>query len=101
MFQPLSLFVGLRYVRARTRKFFVSFITWASLAGVCVGVAALIVILSVMNGLENELREVRHKAALTLPEDESIPAYTPANDPLTDHLPCSNVTLLDIPISYN
>jgi lipoprotein-releasing system permease protein len=56
MFQPLSLFVGLRYVRARTRKFFVSFITWASLAGVCVGVAALIVILSVMNGLENELR---------------------------------------------
>jgi lipoprotein-releasing system permease protein len=56
MFHPLPLFVGLRYVRARTRKFFVSFITWASLAGVCVGVAALIVILSVMNGLENELR---------------------------------------------
>ncbi len=56
MFHPLPLFVGLRYVRARTRKFFVSFITWASLIGVCVGVAALIVILSVMNGLENELR---------------------------------------------
>src|SRR5690349_19346315 len=56
MFHPLSLFVGLRYVRARTRKFFVSFITWASLVGVCVGVAALIVILSVMNGLEDELR---------------------------------------------
>ena len=57
MFHPLPLFVGLRYVRARTRKFFVSFITWASLVGVCVGVAALIVILSVMNGLENELRD--------------------------------------------
>jgi lipoprotein-releasing system permease protein len=57
MFHPLPLFVGLRYVRARTHKFFVSFITWASLAGVCVGVAALIVILSVMNGLENELRD--------------------------------------------
>src|SRR6201999_1801607 len=57
MFHPVSLFVGLRYVRARTRKFFVSFITWASLVGVCVGVAALIVILSVMNGLENELRD--------------------------------------------
>src|SRR6201996_8506492 len=57
MFHPLPLFVGLRYVRARTRKFFVSFITWASLAGVCVGVAALIVILSVMNGLKNELRD--------------------------------------------
>ncbi len=57
MFRPLSLFVGLRYVRARTHKFFVSFITWASLAGVCVGVAALIVILSVMNGLEGDLRD--------------------------------------------
>jgi lipoprotein-releasing system permease protein len=57
MFHPLSLFVGLRYVRARTHKFFVSFITWAALAGVCLGVAALIVVLSVMNGLEDELRD--------------------------------------------
>jgi lipoprotein-releasing system permease protein len=57
MFQPLPLFVGLRYVRARTHKFFVSFITWVSLVGVCVGVAALIVILSVMNGFEGELRD--------------------------------------------
>lgn len=57
MFHPLPVFVGLRYVRARTHKFFVSFITWVSLAGVCVGVVALIVILSVMNGLEGELRE--------------------------------------------
>src|SRR5215207_4250624 len=56
MFQPLSLFVGLRYVRARSHKFFVSFITWTALLGVCIGVAALIVILSVMNGLEDELR---------------------------------------------
>ena len=58
MFQPLSLFVGLRYVRSRTRKFFVSFITWASLTGVAVGVAALIVVLSVMNGFEGELRAI-------------------------------------------
>ncbi len=57
MFHPLSLFVGLRYVRARSHKFFVSFITWVSLLGVCVGVAALIVILSVMNGLGDELRD--------------------------------------------
>ncbi len=57
MFHPLSLFIGLRYVRARTHKFFVSFITWASVMGVCVGVAALIVILSVMNGFEDELRD--------------------------------------------
>jgi lipoprotein-releasing system permease protein len=57
MFHPLSLYIGLRYVRARSHKFFVSFITWASLVGVGVGVAALIVILSVMNGFENELRD--------------------------------------------
>jgi lipoprotein-releasing system permease protein len=57
MFHPLSVYVGLRYVRARSQKFFVSFITWASLVGVGVGVAALIVILSVMNGFEGELRD--------------------------------------------
>ena len=57
MFQPLSLFVGLRYVRARQHTFFVSFITWVSLAGVALGVALLIVVLSVMNGLKGELRE--------------------------------------------
>src|SRR5215469_10645511 len=57
MFHPLPVYVGLRYVRARSHKFFVSFITWASLAGVGVGVAALIVIVSVMNGFETELRD--------------------------------------------
>src|ERR1700704_4452338 len=57
MFHPLSVYVGLRYVRARSHTFFVSFITWASLVGVCLGVAALIVILSVMNGFEGELRD--------------------------------------------
>jgi lipoprotein-releasing system permease protein len=57
VFHPLPLYVGLRYVRARSHKFFVSFITWASLVGVCVGVAALIVIVSVMNGFESELRD--------------------------------------------
>jgi lipoprotein-releasing system permease protein len=57
MFHPLPIYMGLRYVRARSHKFFVSFITWASVVGVCVGVAALIVILSVMNGFEGELRD--------------------------------------------
>jgi lipoprotein-releasing system permease protein len=56
MFQPLSAFIGLRYVRARQHRFFVSFITWVALAGLALGVAALIVILSVMNGFESELR---------------------------------------------
>jgi lipoprotein-releasing system permease protein len=83
MFHPLSVFVGLRYVRARTHKFFVSFITWAALTGVMLGVIALIVILSVMNGLENELRDrllglsahARVVASTTLPEGTVV---TPA-----------------------
>src|SRR5437762_12684265 len=57
MFHPLPVYIGLRYVRTRRQKFLVSFITWVSLGGVCVGVAALIVILSVMDGLGNELRD--------------------------------------------
>jgi lipoprotein-releasing system permease protein len=56
MFQPLPVFVGLRYSLAREHSFFVSFITWVSLLGVAIGVAALITVLSVMNGFETELR---------------------------------------------
>jgi len=56
MFYPLPIYIGLRYVRTRRRGFFVSFISWVSMLGVCLGVAALIVILSVMNGFEGELR---------------------------------------------
>src|SRR5277367_4119373 len=56
MFQPVPVFVGLRYSLAREHSFFVSFITWVSLLGVALGVAALITVLSVMNGLESELR---------------------------------------------
>ena len=56
MINPVELFVGLRYLRAKRRTRFVSFITLISLLGIMLGVAALIVILSVMNGFEGELR---------------------------------------------
>ena len=56
MLNPVELFVGLRYLRAKRRTRFVSFITLISLIGISLGVAALIVILSVMNGFEGELR---------------------------------------------
>jgi len=56
MLNPVELFVGLRYLRAKRRTRFVSFITLISLIGIALGVAALIVILSVMNGFEGELR---------------------------------------------
>ncbi|MCH8071123.1 MAG: lipoprotein-releasing ABC transporter permease subunit [Proteobacteria bacterium] len=57
MINSAELFVGLRYLRAKRRTRFVSFITLISLAGIALGVAALIVILSVMNGFEGELRD--------------------------------------------
>src|SRR5258708_20461161 len=56
MFHPRPVLVGTRYSLAREHSFFVSFITWVSLLGVAVGVAALITVLSVMNGFETELR---------------------------------------------
>ncbi len=72
MFHPIPLYIGLRYARARAHRYFVSFITWVSLAGVGVGVAALIVILSVMNGFETELRD--RLLALSAPVRITAPA---------------------------
>jgi len=57
MFQPKELFIGLRYIRAKRKSHFVSFIAFISIAGVALGVFALIVVLSVMNGFGNELRD--------------------------------------------
>ncbi|MBT8436405.1 MAG: ABC transporter permease, partial [Gammaproteobacteria bacterium] len=56
MKMPLEAFVGLRYTRAKRRNHFISFITLISMLGIALGVMALIVVLSVMNGFENELR---------------------------------------------
>ncbi len=57
MFQPLPLFVGLRYLRAKRQNHFISFISLISMAGIALGVMTLITVLSVMNGFERELRE--------------------------------------------
>ena len=49
-------FIGLRYLRARRRNGFISFISLLSVIGIALGVAALIVVLSVMNGFQQEIR---------------------------------------------
>lgn len=54
--QPYELFIGLRYTRAKRRNHFISFISLISMLGIALGVAALIVVLSVMNGFQEELR---------------------------------------------
>jgi lipoprotein-releasing system permease protein len=56
MFRPYELFIGLRYTRAKRRNHFISFISAISMLGIALGVTALITVLSVMNGFEQELR---------------------------------------------
>jgi lipoprotein-releasing system permease protein len=51
-----ELFIGLRYTRAKRRNHFISFISAISMLGMALGVAALIVVLSVMNGFQKEVR---------------------------------------------
>ncbi|MEK6677889.1 MAG: lipoprotein-releasing ABC transporter permease subunit [Nitrospirota bacterium] len=51
-----ELFIGLRYLKAKRKQTFISLITMISMAGVAVGVWALIVVLSVMTGFEEDLR---------------------------------------------
>lgn len=57
MFRPKELYIGLRYTRAKRHNGFVSFIAMISMIGIALGVAALIVVLSVMNGFGKELKE--------------------------------------------
>jgi lipoprotein-releasing system permease protein len=51
-----EFFISLRYLRARRKQVFVSIITFISIAGIFLGVAALIIVLAVMNGFEQDLR---------------------------------------------
>ena len=57
MYQSLALTIGLRYTRAKRRNHFISFISLISMLGLILGVAVLIIVLSVMNGFDRELRQ--------------------------------------------
>ncbi len=54
--RPYELLIGLRYTRAKRRNHFISFISMISMLGIALGVAALIIVLSVMNGFQKEIR---------------------------------------------
>ena len=56
MYRPLAAFIGLRYLRAKRRNHFISFISLISMLGIGLGVTTLITVISVMNGFEKELR---------------------------------------------
>ena len=55
MFRPLAIFIGARYTRAKRRNHFISFISMTSMIGLALGVLAMIVVLSVMNGFQREM----------------------------------------------
>lgn len=96
MFHPLPLFIGLRYAYSRRSDSFGRFVSWLSMIGIMLGSFGLIVIMSVMNGFENEMQKnillfipqaqittVNHRLAIdqypktALPHHESITHITP------------------------
>lgn len=83
---PFELFVALRYLRGKRKNRFVSLITIISVAGVCVGVMALIVVMSVMTGFDEAFRDTiignRSHLAVRLPGARPIRDYEASMDQL-------------------
>ena len=80
MYKPVSLFVGLRYLKAKRKNHFISFISLISMLGIALGVTTLITVISVMNGFEKELR-LRILGAI------SHATIQPLNDTFSDWRP--------------
>ncbi|MBM7060978.1 lipoprotein-releasing ABC transporter permease subunit [Pseudomonas sp. UL073] len=76
MFRPLSIFIGARYTRAKRRNHFVSFISLTSMVGLALGVLVMIVVLSVMNGFDYEMRT----RVLGMVPHATIESPTPIDD---------------------
>lgn len=83
MFQPVSLFIGLRYSRAAKGNAFISFISFFSITGISLGLMALITVVSVMNGFEDKLKQTMlgYIPHLTLAKnDQSLAEITAFNE---------------------
>ncbi len=77
MFKPIPVAIGLRYLRAKRRNGFISFISLASIAGIALGVMALITTLAVMSGFQREIRD----RMLQMAAHATVSAY---GEPLID-----------------
>lgn len=88
MSKPLALIIGLRYIRSKRREGFVSFLALFSMIAMALGVAALIIVLSVMNGLGAEIRSRIVQVASHLTVESSQPLsqadYQHVRDTLVD-----------------
>lgn len=82
MYQPVALFIGLRYMRGRAADRFGRFVSWLSTIGITLGVMALVTVLSVMNGFERELQNnilgLMPQALITSPTGFINPQKLPA-----------------------
>ncbi|HBX57653.1 lipoprotein-releasing ABC transporter permease subunit [Pseudomonas sp. UBA2684] len=76
MFRPLFVFIGTRYTRAKRRNHFVSFISLTSMIGLALGVLVMIVVLSVMNGFDHEMRT----RVLGMVPHATVESATPISD---------------------
>ncbi|AKA36989.1 lipoprotein-releasing ABC transporter permease subunit LolC [Yersinia ruckeri] len=83
MYQPVALFIGLRYMRGRASDRFGRFVSWLSTIGITLGVMALITVLSVMNGFERDLQNnilgLMPQALITTPKGALDPEKIPAS----------------------
>lgn len=89
MYQPVTLFIGLRYMRGRASDRFARFVSWLSAIGIALGVIALIVVMSVMNGFEqrlkNSLLSFMPQAVITTASGSLNPQQFPASKLNTLH----------------
>ncbi|KAA9001218.1 lipoprotein-releasing ABC transporter permease subunit LolC [Affinibrenneria salicis] len=83
MYQPVVLFIGLRYMRGRASDRFGRFVSWLSAIGITLGVLALVTVLSVMNGFEREQEKnilgVMPQALITTPQGSLNPQHLPSS----------------------
>ena len=88
MFKPVPVAIGLRYLRAKRRNGFISFISLASILGIALGVMALITTLAVMSGFQREIRD----RMLQMAAHATVSGY---GEPLADWQRAVKVALAD------
>jgi lipoprotein-releasing system permease protein len=84
MFKPVSLFIGLRYIRTRKKSQIISFVSVVSTLGITIGVLALIVVTSVINGSTSTMRDETLKAVphASVLSGQSLDAWEPVRQAL-------------------